>query len=263
MPASVGREIDMLKTIKRSIPTPFKNSLIHLFLKIKHFGLSRYCPLCNSYLRKFETYGSKHRQDARCPVCKALERHRFLWLLLQKNTTLLDKTTKKILCFALEPFIEKKLQTIDNLEYIYVDLYNPNAMQKMDITNIEFPDESFDAVYCSHVLEHVDNDRKAISEMHRVLKKTGQAIILVPISATETFENPDITDSSERTKVFGQHDHVRAYGPDFKDRLEEAGFNATDYYIKDLFTEKQIQKLGLKYIISDNMPIYLCQKTNR
>jgi SAM-dependent methyltransferase len=216
--------------------------------------------VCGSWVRRFREYGLNGRLDAQCPVCNALERHRFLWLFLKKRTTFLDGTPGKMLCFALEPCIEHNFQKVANLEYLYADLYDPKAMIKVDIANIQFPDETFDWVYCSHVLEHVENDSKAIGEMYRVLKKGGQAVVVVPILVEKTYEDPSITDPAERERVFGQHDHVRLYGPDFKDRLIATGFIVTDFYVENLLNQKQIEKLGLKYIPSKITPIYLCQK---
>lgn len=228
--------------------------------KIQHFGLNRYCPVCNSRVRTFRIYGRKKRRDAQCPVCKTLERHRFFWKFLNKHTNLFDRAPKKFLHFAPEPAYVSKFKKIYGLDYITADLYDSNAMVKMDITKIEYPNESFDWFYCSHVLEHVEDDVKAISEIFRVLKNKGSAIIMVPITAERTFEDPTVTDPAERERLFGQRDHVRVYGPDFKDRLKAGGFEVIDYYIEDLFDEKQIDKLGLKYIPSKNMPIYLCEK---
>lgn len=252
----------MLKSIKKLIPTKTKKFLERAYSKLKHFGLSRYCPLCNSWVRGFKRFGVKNRLDARCPVCYSLERHRFVWQFFKKKTTLFDRSPKKILHFAPEPGLEYKFRRVTGLAYLSADLYDPNAMVKMDITNIEFPDESFDLVYCGHVLEHIEDEGKAISEIYRVLKKDGQAIIMVPITAEKTFEDPSVTDPAQREKLFGQHDHVRVYGPDFKDRLIAADFQVTDFYIEDLFDEKKMETVGLKYILSDSMPIYLCKRNN-
>ena len=95
--------------------------------------------------------------------------------------------------------------------YLTSDIRHPRAMVKMDITDIQYPDNPFDVIYCSHVLEHVPDDRRALSEFYRILKPTGWAILLVPIIAEKTFEDPSITDPSERLKLFGQADHVRGY----------------------------------------------------
>lgn len=242
--------------MKLIIPQPIRT----LKRKIQHAGFARHCPVCRSWVRAFGVYGLKHRADAQCPVCKALERHRFVWTFIKERTPLLDNQPKKLLHFAPEPIFASKFKKNAGLDYVTADLYDPKAMLKMDIAKIECPDESFDWFYCSHILEHVEDDAKAIREIYRVLKKNGHAIILVPIMVDKTFEDPSVTDPAERERVFGQHDHVRLYGPDFKDRLLAGGFNVNEYYLEDLFSEKQIEQLGLQHIPSKRMPLYLCQK---
>lgn len=126
----------------------------------------------------------------------------------------------------------------------------------MDITNIEYPDQSFDVIYCSHVLEHVQDDKKAMREFHRVLKNKGWAILLVPVIVDKTFEDPTIIDPLERLKAFRQQDHVRLYGSDYIDRLREAGFHVEVTRRKDLVQESDIVRMGLKASGS----IYYCTK---
>ncbi|MHC4553612.1 MAG: methyltransferase domain-containing protein, partial [Planctomycetota bacterium] len=121
-------------------------------------------------------------------------------------------------------------------------------------------DESVEVFYCSHVLEHIEDDVQAISEIYRVLKKEGYAIIMVPIMAQKTYEDFSITDPAEREKVFGQHDHVRLYGVDFKDKLMAPGFKVSAYYFDEMFCQKEMNRLGLKYVEAAEMPIYLCEK---
>lgn len=118
-------------------------------------------------------------------------------------------------------------------------------MEKMDITDIHHPDHSFDVIVCSHVLEHVSDDRRAMRELCRVLRPSGWAILNVPINADRTFEDPSITDPQERQRVFGQHDHVRNYGPDDQHRLEEAGFAVSVTYPTDLLSPADIERQGL------------------
>ena len=251
----------MLKPMKKLIPSQIKNSLERVYYRIKCFGLSKHCPVCNSWVRSFNAYGRANRRDAQCPICKTLERHRFLWPFIKKHTTLLDKSPKKMLHFAPEPALVCKFKKISGLDYVTADLYDSKAMLKMDITKIACPDESIDFFYCSHVLEHIEDDAKAISEMYRVLKKNGHSIIMVPIMVEKTFEDPSATAPAERERLFGQYDHVRLYGPDFKDRLIAGGFRVTDSYVENLLGKKQIERLGLKYIPSKSMPIYLCEKS--
>ena len=98
-------------------------------------------------------------------------------------------------------------------------------MEQMDVMDISYPDETFDVIYCSHVLEHVTDDRQAMREFHRTLKPDGWAILNVPITTEVTFEDPAIESATERERVFGQIDHVRCYGPDYVNRLARAGFS--------------------------------------
>ena len=132
-------------------------------------------------------------------------------------------------------------------------------MEKMDITEIHHQDESFDIIYCSHVLEHVPNDRKAIAEFYRTLRRSGWAVLNVPITADETFEDPSVTDPEERLRSFGQDDHVRRYGPDYKDRLEEAGFCVTVYSPQDLLSSFEVELQGMGNGAAGE--IYYCTKT--
>ena len=125
---------------------------------------------------------------------------------------------------APEACFEARFKKILGDRYLTADLFNPRAMVKMDITDIRYPDHSFDVIYCGHVLEHVLDDRKAMSEFYRTLKTSGWAILLVPIIADETFEDASIVEPEDRLAAFGQADHVRIYGPDYVDRLRAVGF---------------------------------------
>jgi SAM-dependent methyltransferase len=147
-------------------------------------------------------------------------------MFFQRKTDLLDGRPKRLLHFAPERAIASRLRTIGNLDYVTADLFDPNASISVDITNMpSVPDASFDFLYCSHVLEHVADDRKAIKECARVLKPEGRAVFMVPITANVTYEDPSITDPRERERLFGQHDHVRRYGPDLLGRLQAGGFD--------------------------------------
>jgi SAM-dependent methyltransferase len=129
-------------------------------------------------------------------------------------------------------------------------------MVKMDITDIDWPDSSFDIVYCSHVLEHVPEDRKAMSEMFRVVKPGGWALIQVPVWKDDTIEDPSITDPGERERLFGQSDHVRLYGLDIKNRLAAAGFDVEVVFAHQLIEPQNCESMG----INPNEPIFHCRK---
>ncbi len=149
------------------------------------------------------------------------------------------------------------LQSYSNIDYLSVDIKPNKAMQVEDITQLSFPDESFDMVLCFHVLEHIEDDHKAIKELYRVLKKDSFAIIDAPVyyGLETTYEDPEIVLPQDRAKAFNQWDHVRVYGEDFSDRIEQKGFRVEkDFYIKSL---------GGDVIKRHNLmetPIHLCTK---
>jgi ubiquinone/menaquinone biosynthesis C-methylase UbiE len=130
-------------------------------------------------------------------------------------------------------------------------------MMTMDITDIQYEDQSFDVIYCSHVLEHVQNDKKALRELFRVLKNDGWAILLVPITSETTVEDPSIVDPIERLRAFGQEDHVRKYGRDYVDRLREAGFTVEITKVDDLVCADEAVRMGLTPASGE---VYHCTK---
>ncbi|GAB4245815.1 MAG: hypothetical protein Tsb0034_24530 [Ekhidna sp.] len=121
----------------------------------------------------------------------------------------------------------KRFEDLENLEYISGDIESPLAKIKMDIHDIPLEDNSVDVIFCNHVLEHVADDKKALSEIRRVLRPGGWAILQIPFFhpiPDSTYEDASITDPLEREKVFGQDDHVRLYGKDYPERLANVGF---------------------------------------
>ncbi|MDP9159525.1 MAG: methyltransferase domain-containing protein [Acidobacteriota bacterium] len=131
-----------------------------------------------------------------------------------------------------------------------------NVDVKMDISQIGYPDNTFDIIYCSHVLEHVPDDRKAMAELRRVLKPDGWAIILVPITGECTDEDPRCVHPEERLRRFGQEDHVRCYGLDYIDRLRSAGFSVTCIVPRDFLSPGEIQRMGITEAAGE---IYYCR----
>ena len=224
---------------------------------IKYYGWKRLCPVCGGSSRRFRHFGIVPREDAQCGYCGALERHRLLWLFLQKRTDFFNGKSKRMLHVAPEPCFDSRFKGLLYDDYLTADLFNPRAMVKMDITDIQYPDQSFDVIYCSHVLEHVQDDKQAMREFYRVLKKRGWAILNVPISSKKTFEDPSITDPKERLKAFGQEDHLRRYGPDYVDRLRDAGFTVKIIKVSDIVDDKKAEKMGLTAASGE---IYYCTK---
>jgi predicted SAM-dependent methyltransferase len=223
---------------EKFVPVKFRSRLKTTYRRFLYFGCRYKCPFCNSRFRAFLPFGfnfhvikkkkivgSGYRQNARCPICGSMDRERLIYLYLLLKTDIFEKP-KKLLHVAPEKKLKDKLQSEVNIDYLTADISTKNVIIKMDITDIKFPDDSFDAIICNHVLEHIIDDSKAISELYRALKPGGWAILQVPVSLTlkETYEDTSITNSRGREEAFGQKDHVRIYAEDYQDRLEQAGF---------------------------------------
>lgn len=254
-------DIQTKKNKNKLLPPWIKEPLVKTkgyFRSLPYRGEGRLCPVCGNTSCKFEAFGSPPRPDAQCMFCGALERHRFVWRYFELETNLFDKNKKKVLHVAPEKCFESRLRKHLGQDYITADLLAPQAMVRMDITDIQFPDDYFDVIYCSHVLEHVLDDRKAMREFYRTLKPDGWAILIVPITTETTFEDPTIDNPSDRLRIFGQADHVRRYGADYVDRLCESGFNVKVSYVSDLLQKDEIEKLGLT---SASGAIYYCTKS--
>ena len=178
------------------------------------------CALCGE-VSFFIPFGSPSRPEACCPECKSLERHRLFSMWLSKNSDEIAKS--RVLHFAAEECLQPLLRTTAKA-YTTADFKSGYDLQ-LNMEQIDLPQDSFDCVICNHVLEHVD-DRKATKEIHRILSDNGHLIASVPIIEgwETTYENPAILSEAERTLHFGQFDHVRFYGRDFRDRVCEAGF---------------------------------------
>ena len=215
----------ILNIIPRSILTRL-SFLLKPLIKIYLRGNKYVDPIDGSSFRKFLPYGYNNvRENALSPSTFSLERHRLLWLYLKNETDFFNKDLK-VLHFAPETAFLEKFKKLKNISYDTIDLNSPLANIKADICDLPLDDESYDFILCNHVLEHVIDDKKAMQELYRVLKKDGIGIFQVPmnISNKKTYEDFTITDPKERNKAFGQYDHVRIYGMDFFDRLKEAGF---------------------------------------
>jgi SAM-dependent methyltransferase len=216
------------------------------------------CNCCERHFRRFRSWSDERNVLwPMCPRCGSLGRQRVDWLFLTSRTDLLEGS-KRVLHVAPEDCFARSLERLPNISYLSADYDSALAMERMDITDIDYPDESFDVVLCNHVLVYVAADRQAIREILRVLRGGGWALLQVPIdlSRETTFEDPRITDPRERHRVFGQYDHVRVYGRDYLQRLEDAGFEVfVDEFVKDL-PASMIDELGL----DTNETIYLCRK---
>ncbi len=252
----------IIKFIVRNIPRTylirFSFAFSYLF-SMFYVGKKHHCPICDGKFRKLLPYGytDKNSENRLCPRCLSLERHRLIWLYLNKETDVFTKPTK-MLHIAPEQSFFKRFKKFESLEYHTGDLESPIADYHFDIHKIPFEDNSYDFVMCNHVLEHVQDEFKATSEIYRILKPGGWAILQVPINPNfeETYEDLSITDPKEREKHFGQYDHVRWHGKDYGRRLAKSGFKVEELdYIRN-FSEQEIEYMRLP----KNEILYIAKK---
>ena len=208
------------------------------FQRVYYYGLRYQCPFCHSRLRKFLPYGVDHpvlkklgvlsagrRANARCPCCGSLDRERLLYLyLLYKTSTFLEPL--KLLHLAPEKPLQRILCKQHHIDYVTADLYRVDVMVKADINSLPFPVNSFDGVICNHVLEYIEDDRKALAEIRRVLRSGGWAILMEQIvpSLETTYEDSRHVTPAERNAAYGDPGHRRLYGRDYQERIAEMGF---------------------------------------
>ena len=230
------------KALGQHVPAPIvKWHLAHRWPL--YLGNRYQCNLCGTSFRSMVPGGSLekvcselqiinmgYQPNMICPRCGAIDRWRLLWHFIQTHTDLLTMPCR-LLQIAPEAQLQSLFRTYPTIKHLSIDKDNPLAMQKMDITRLDLDDQTFDAVICSHVLEHIPDDLCAMREIFRVLKPGGWAILQVPLSPVlnSTFEDPAIQSPEDRTRCYGQSDHVRIYGLDYQDRLRKAGFAINAY----------------------------------
>ena len=231
------------------------------------YGKQKECNICNHSFHAFlprtntmdcalyhehHIIGAGNRPDYRCPFCNATDRERWLRYVIENHTDVLSKQ-KKILHFAAEETIYSLLKNQSNIEYYPCDIKPIEGWYRVDITSIPFEDHSFDCIISNHVLEHVEDEDKAVQEIMRVLKKNGSWIFSFPICTDmPTFEDKKIKTPEQRALAYGQKDHVRLYGNDFLNHFEKYGLNLNTYSPYKELDEQTIKRLGL---ISDDVLI--------
>lgn len=219
----------MLKLVPR--PLLIRGSyLARPLLSILMRGSRYQDPIDGKTFRKFLPYGyEKPRENVLSPSTLSLERHRLLWLYLQRETDFFSRPAR-VLHVAPEQAFHTRFRKLDHLDYTTTDLLSPLADVKADICDLPFEDGAFDVVFCNHVLEHIGDHRTAMAELYRVMKVGGWGIFQVPqdLDRSTTFEDNSITEPGERARIFGQYDHVRIYGRDYFDMLRDTGFTVEE-----------------------------------
>ena len=244
--------MSIFKSILNTIPRPWLIKVSYLVRPIIAFSLKgdKFTdPIDGKSFRKFLPYGyGKQRENALSPSTLSLERHRLMWLFLRDETTFFTSDKKlKTLHIAPEQCFLDIFRKQQNLEYTTSDLESPIADVKADICDLPFKDNSFDVVFCNHVLEHITDDKKAMQELFRVMKKGGFGIFQIPqdIARKTTFEDNSITDKKERAKIFGQYDHVRVYGLDYFNKLRSVGFKVDEIEYTQKITQEKLERFCL------------------
>ncbi len=253
--------MNIASVVRKLLPKqirPLFRKLYRRMLCVWYWGHRVACPCCDRQFRSFRPYGTPKRHQALCPYCGALERQRLLWLFLKNRTHFFQKPLC-VLHVAPPTVFLRRFQLLPH-DYLPVDLNSPLAQMRLDVMHLPFDDASFDVILCNHVLEHVWDDRQAIKELYRVMKLGGWAILQVPIDLekNETFEVDDparLTDQ-QRIALFGQKDHVRQYGLDYRERLEQVGFSVeVDFYWQELGST-----LVAKHALMCEEPVFFCHK---
>ncbi|WP_435134054.1 class I SAM-dependent methyltransferase [Formosa sp. A9] len=238
------------KFVLNTIPRPILIRLSYLARPILAAALkgNTYTdPIDGKQFKSFLPYGyGNQRNNVLSPSTLSLERHRLLWLYLQRETDFFS-SPKKVLHFAPEQAFYKRFRSLKHLDYTTTDLFSPLADVKADICDLPFKDNSFDIIFCNHVLEHIPDDTQAMKELYRVLKPSGMGVFQIPqdLSRATTFEDDTITDKKERAKVFGQYDHVRVYGRDYFNKLRSIGFKVTEVDYTKAFSDADIERFCL------------------
>jgi len=251
---SVGR------IYRRIIPNKLRNTLFKwrkdVYIWLRYRGKKYHCGICNSNFRKMRPFDLRSRSrpggvyppvlipNSVCPRCYSNLRHRLFWEIFSSrfNSEVNEKPIR-ILHFAPESHLSQKISSLNKVEYLTADITRPDVDLNLDLTRLELPDCDFDVIIAIHVLEHIEDDRAALTEIYRILNPGGWTVLMVPIFGEYTHEDNNITTEEDRIKFFGQGNHVRAYGIDFRDRLTEIGFNVETILYQDVFKNKEDRNL--------------------
>ncbi|MGM0477843.1 MAG: class I SAM-dependent methyltransferase [Bacteroidota bacterium] len=255
----------LYKFLLNRLPRPLLIRLSYVFrvfAPLIYKGDQVTCPVCEKSFRKFLSYGSNvaHRENVLCPYDLTLERHRLMWLYLQR-TEFFTADAIKMLHVAPEQCFYDRFKKQKNLDYLTGDLESPIADIHFDLHDIPLDTDRFDIIFCNHVLEHVDDAQQCMRELHRVMAPGGWGIFQVPqdFSREETYEDSSIVTPEEREKHFWQKDHVRLFGRDYPEWLRKAGFEVDEYKPSDLFSSEEIER----YRLMKNEVLYIAKKTDQ
>jgi SAM-dependent methyltransferase len=253
---------NIIKLLLKYIPRPLLIRLSYIFrvfTPVLYRGNNVECPVCEKHFSKFLPYGYvTQRENVLCPYDLTLERHRLMWYYLKNESDFFIRPNIDVLHIAPEQCFYKLFRNQKNLNYLTGDLESPLADLHFDLHNIPLENNKFDVIFCNHVLEHVEDAKKCMSELYRVMKPGGFGIFQVPqdFNRDTTYENPNIITPEEREKHFWQYDHVRLFGLDYPDWLRSVGFN-----IEEFNPEKKIDSYQFeRFRLMKNEILYIAYK---
>jgi SAM-dependent methyltransferase len=209
------------------------------------FGAKCHCSICGRRVQRFLPYRGgwadipqpmkqlgivgSDVENHECPACGCHDRERHLLMYLEASGLFPMIRDKRILHLAPERHLQRFIAASMPLEYVRGDLHPTNAsIKKIDLQAVPYSSEYFDFVLANHVLEHVQDDSKALQEIFRILVPGGHAILQTPYARglNQTFEDPAIQTDEARFQAYGQEDHLRLYGRDIFWRFEACGLRS-------------------------------------
>lgn len=235
-PLKKSKSQALIRRLRRGISSRYQRSIYGLGHQVE-------CCYCNWTGLKFLPAGSRQAGNRLCPGCGSLERYRALYLYLNEHSDILFAPTT-VLDVATKPCFRTFCQRLRNVRYVSSDLVTDEAMVFSDLTQMGMASEGFDIITCMHVMEHIPNDVEAFGEIARLLKPNGFAIVVVPLQGERTFEDPR-AGPEDYERLYGQYDHVRSYGMDIAERIENVGLKVEVIDIFRMHSDRVLHRFGL------------------
>ncbi|MBQ7944110.1 MAG: class I SAM-dependent methyltransferase [Lachnospiraceae bacterium] len=221
-----------------------------------HFEGDKKCLLCGNVMETFlpggihhglfntiKVIGGGYREGVYCPYCRSMDRNRWVYWVLREKTNIFTQACK-VLHFAPEVELRKRISENTLCDYYAGDIVLEKGRHQIDVTNIPFKEKFFDYIIINHVLEHVKEEGKALEELKRVIKENGKVILSFPIAIDMDTQEKETNCDEERLALYGQKDHVRLYGRDYKKRIADYGFTVHEYIPNQILDEQEIEKYG-------------------